>query len=848
MHFKIEPSNRWCHIHPGFISKFVAIHDITDEREVESGFTLMHTTLPAFEQTLFKVYRTRQNLIVVVMIVDKINKFDLDDRIEIYFDCNHDHIGFYQFIFSPETKPLVYTHQPYAEAGSTAFRWLDIHKYRWLSPMSDNVIGQNEHGPCLFAWFPIKDVFRNDDCCGFNVTRWNHRLKESQSWNRFTGNLLQDASGFGHLYAGKSPARCILKTAMIKNGCLQLTGAWNSPRMPAEFTIELCGPDNNRIFLKIQRKGNCFESRGGTINIPGRYRIYVRAKKQMVEPDFWFFDVTPVEPYQKRRFRLAMTYDIPDNIRFNSFTPKRLDASFAQIEQCGIQRIYWIDYPQYTDFPTFWNFASDGRYARETFRACGDILNMAVNLSQKRNLEFIGIFKPFDLGFTGPYPHKLRIGRNSTARGLVKRIDNRFDVALPQIAQHPEWTMSSHPNWMQTFNLPVTKLTFRSERPIARVQPGEIQIWTSTDNQKYLPYTGPCHLVQGERRELNMAWTPAGLRTEPGSHRVWFIELSKLRVTTPFIAVNFVNNQIRLVNRRFAIITAKNKNDVNVPVSFAPGRNIRDGFVMNSPWSWQNYTEEIIDKTDWTCGVVGIVMTERPGLTTVLEPAFPEARTLWLNHVDRLLKAGVDGIDIRTLCHHNTTTSWLQFAFAEPVRRRFRELYNREIEPTPADYQRIRRIRGECYSEFIRIASEHTRRHGKKFGVHIEPGNEVPDTMQTRMAMTIEWERWITEGWLDELTLKYWSPQSSFVHERILPLAKKAGLTVFYSESNNALNVPRAIELAENMVRSAVRAGLNGFTFYEEASYFRMNPSGVSWPVGLANHAIRRVANRLNIY
>jgi uncharacterized lipoprotein YddW (UPF0748 family) len=133
-------------------------------------------------------------------------------------------------------------------------------------------------------------------------------------------------------------------------------------------------------------------------------------------------------------------------------------------------------------------------------------------------------------------------------------------------------------------------------------------------------------------------------------------------------------------------------------------------------------------------------------------------------------------------------------------------------------------------------------RYGKKLGVHLEPNVEVPVAHNVRFAMHLDWETWIREGLLDEITLKYWSAQSAFVHERILPLARKAGIRVYPSERNFALNTARGIELAEHVARDAFRAGFAGYSFYETASYFCLNEEGVSFPIGLADHALSRAA------
>ena len=115
--------------------------------------------------------------------------------------------------------------------------------------------------------------------------------------------------------------------------------------------------------------------------------------------------------------------------------------------------------------------------------------------------------------------------------------------------------------------------------------------------------------------------------------------------------------------------------------------------------------------------------------------------------------------------------------------------------------------------------------------------------MNIRMQMEIQWKTWIAEGLIDEITLKYWTPQNRFVLEEIMPLARKAGIPVYQGERNFNTNCARAVEWTEWMARNTHNAGLAGFNFYEVESYFVLNPQGESWPVGNADVAIRHAAS-----
>jgi hypothetical protein len=183
------------------------------------------------------------------------------------------------------------------------------------------------------------------------------------------------------------------------------------------------------------------------------------------------------------------------------------------------------------------------------------------------------------------------------------------------------------------------------------------------------------------------------------------------------------------------------------------------------------------------------------------------------------------------------------YAFAEPVRTEFRSRYGREPGASWEDCTRIRRIRGDFYTEFLREGKRRAAAAGKRFAAHIEAGIEVPPECDQRMQFNLDWERWIAEGIVDELVLKWWFPQNPFIHERVLPLARRHGVPVYIVDRNSSLRrTPRALERAECLVREARAAGFAGYLWYEAADYKCPNAEGR--PVFRAHsaEAIRRSA------
>ena len=421
--------------------------------------------------------------------------------------------------------------------------------------------------------------------------------------------------------------------------------------------------------------------------IPGRHRLYPKTGSgALLEPGFFFFDLAI--PAQKRPFALCMTYDIPDDIRANYYSPERLTRQFQQLSDCGIRRLYWIDYPPYKEFSSFWDWAGVPGYSARTFREFGDILPAAARTGKQLGFDFMGVFKPFDLGFSGTWGNPPDNPRKRLQMGLVQDFDRSCLCAWPEIARHQEWTIQANSAWQAPCQYPVQQLTVYSAEPIPSLRKANIRLWVSKDNVRFSRHTGEFRVRQGVARRPNFRWTPAGKVREAGSQKNWFLQISGLNIMHPFLAVEVVGKDLRATNQTFLFMEALDRNGREAPITLSTAGDHHKGLVFGDKWSWANHREDIVDTFTWQNRPLGIAFAERPNLPTVLEPSYPGVRALWLTQVERILKTEADGVDIRTLCHHNVCLSWLLFAFAPAVRDAFRQRFGRDVQATDEDYER----------------------------------------------------------------------------------------------------------------------------------------------------------------
>jgi hypothetical protein len=558
----------------------------------------------------------------------------------------------------------------------------------------------------------------------------------------------------------------------------------------------------------------------------------------------------PPTAAQRKAFRFSLTYDIPDNVAYtNYYTPQRLERELATAKSWGLNRIYWIEYGPLSTWPSFWNMmvgqnfsAAAVRNVARTRRQCDDTLYWAARSAKKLGLEIIAVYKPFDLGFNTEWCKNDGV---STA----KEIENRWVCAHPDVAANQQFTMRANPVWTKRASFTIKRVCLYSTEPIARVAAGDVTIWVSADNVRYERYRKSFRVASGAIRRPHLLWTTAGKVEESENTRNWRIELSGLSIDTPFISVEIKGKTFPMRHRRFALAEAWGADGSEAPISLATTGNREKGFRFDKSWlGWANHTEPLIDEFTWSGAELGLVFKETEHASVLLEPTYKEARSVWLKHVQRILDAGVDGVEIRTIGHHNIVPSYLQLTFADPVRAEFRRRHGREVEATPADYERVRKIRGEAYTQFMRDARVLTGRLGKKLCAHVEWGAEVPPHLDTRLQlqMALEWQRWIREGIVDEVSLRGWSHWNPYVHKTLLPLARKHGVGVHIITKNLPGGMDlRAVELCERAVMESCAMGFAGYNLYEADNLLRMNNEGFPMAIGNIDKAARNAAARL---
>jgi hypothetical protein len=519
-----------------------------------------------------------------------------------------------------------------------------------------------------------------------------------------------------------------------------------------------------------------------------------------------------------KSFRVSITNDSPMVVVNRHYTPASLDAEMQAIKGWGVDRLHWIDYSNY---PSFWAMRIWDKQAAKTFKACGNLLEAACRAARKNKIELVPDFKVFDLSF---------VARPETPRqkDTLPGFDGSDILCIPEMPGREEAFIQTNPVWRRRAEFPIRTLRLFSLEPLPKIETAGIRISESADNVSYRPIpTGKSKIVVKKTNRANRRWTPAGAIPENGSQPCWMIEWTGLEITQPFVNIEIPDSQGSLFHRHFALVEALGADGRESPFLCSGDRPYEGAdylFDYAGKWpGWNNYNDHAVGFARIPLRSFGITFIEPLAINGLLEPTHPVAQKIWLNRVDYYLEHDVAGVSIRTLCHHRRCPSWLQYAFAPTVVEAFRKRHGRDPVAEEEDYAQVRRLRGEALGDFLAAASGKIRARQKKVIFQVEQGSELPALNESRMAMTYDYEKWISSGLFDELHVRSITGHSPWLRKTLLPLARRHGVEVHLMTRNHATGFgPTDFLDVQKIAADAKTMGYSGLNFYESANLYEL--------------------------
>lgn len=589
-----------------------------------------------------------------------------------------------------------------------------------------------------------------------------------------------------------------------------------------------------------------------------------------------------------RPFMLATAIDFSDDCKDITFTPRLLEDLLDAIVSLGTSRIYW-NYDQ----PGQWNTVARDRptmnaaRTTENFGGYDNLIATAGRLIRERDMEFVAVLRPFEMGLSSTIPRRSRSSQLAHIGGFVASLD-------PWIEGNPELRMRA---WMG--DVPndlsahfIGRIQLRSvDMTDVRIGPNDLQLWTSDDNETYLPLDVPMSLVAGVDASSRVVPDLLGGVVTPLGAQVRTIDIVGLRIRAPYIALTtrFTDTDATFRNTAIEMVRVFDTNDRPLPVVVASHKSTwdRPRNFPNSSLEYDGGVGDFLvrldtdfrrvhcndcrlrgvsdcmqlplepDEAECRDGVIAFAVGRNEYVPGQPSESYPGVQAEWMRWVDASLAAGAQGIDIRISNHSGWTNEPGLYGYNSPVIDAFEVAHGRAPRH-PDDQEKVGILRGDMYTDFLRRVRSRLDAAGARLHHHLEVESWRSDSPLARRrtqagSLRFDWRRWLREGLLDEATLMgvTWLP------DRILSDSLTSGISSLARDNRIPLNLRHHMFQSQDGATHAERLEtayssklVDGYILYDSASLFDRfkanRPGQLDFYPGLLE-ALRDRATKLGI-
>lgn len=471
-----------------------------------------------------------------------------------------------------------------------------------------------------------------------------------------------------------------------------------------------------------------------------------------------------------------LTIDFLDDVEQagRPFTADDIDRMMAWYASCGIRRIYWI---HYHDVLLTHAIAGSEQSA----------LELAAAAARRHGMSFWSQLRVFETGLAMTYmPYSLPLGD----RPSLEMLQGSSCLLSPFVMDHPEWRIARRPAAQMTKprgdQVARIDLIKEDDAP-TRIRAEDLELWTSAINGNFRRYTGPRRFderveqrLEGARRVLSLSdlelasdqrylLVRCSRRDEAPDFRQASDAIMELRdangdllPATPDRGL-YTNKQQRRMIRLIAyeVYGDWQALDEHLP-EIRPNPDLdptRLSFTFNSGFDGPRMALDGTPGTlSWHDGIAFRALGQDDYLPGSLHPAHPEVRAYWLDWVQAAIDAGADGATVRILNHSSWQQDKENFGFNAPALALYEERYG-QTAPADVDFQRLRQINGDCFTEFLREAAERLHAHGCELQAHVcsllgDAAKLATGLNHYPWQFAFDWERWIDEQVVDSILFK----------------------------------------------------------------------------------------------
>ena len=538
----------------------------------------------------------------------------------------------------------------------------------------------------------------------------------------------------------------------------------------------------------------------------------------------------------RHEFALEALVDFPDDAigAPEPITAAHIDAMLQRLAECGVHRVSWATYgdgrggfliPGHD--PQWLNLAA-------TYQELGhNPLAVAVQAAHRHGLEAYAYFKPYETGPAAVFPEG---SPESCLYGRLGQIGGRLSWLDPFVADHPHLRIQRRRDDLpQSGSAPICSLKLRkSDAAPTRLTGDHLQLWASDLNYRYrrldLPFT-VTESIEPCPRDVHDLFSGRRLAARGDPQRVLTLSGFELRAPYVLVTTDFGEGPADFGNTDLDMLAAFDQAGREIPGVIASGTAIwfanqvdfrNWGLIYDTGYNGQ-----------WLCldepnasgrrGMVAFARGRNDTLPAALCETEPQVQEYWLQRVEELLAAGVDGIDFREENHSTHTNHPQDYGFNEVVLQQCRERGSSDLATMAA-------VRGDAYTRFLARAKRQINARGKAMRINFQldwyRGDPAPHRRLAYPAnIDFQWQRWIDEGLTDEAVLRFFAlPFDSVfddaVAQELIDRCRRKGIP---------LTVNRYIQpetLAAECARVRHDGTFAGFILYETASFLQLQPGG----------------------
>ena len=546
----------------------------------------------------------------------------------------------------------------------------------------------------------------------------------------------------------------------------------------------------------------------------------------------------------RHEFAIEAFVDFPDDAgkACEPITPAHIDAMMRRLAESGVRRVSWEVCGDGWLMPT--HSASWKNMARTYIGLGQNSLVVAVEAAHRHGMEIYGYFKPYETGCSALFPEG---SYEAMTYGRLSQIGGRMTHVNPFVVDHPNLRirrrMDDLPGNIQSVPICGLKLRKRDASP-TRVSREHLQIWVSDLNYRYQRLDVPFEVhetVEPCPQDVRDLFTEELLAREGDAQRVLNLSGFEIRDMYVLVTTDFTEGPADFENTDLAMLSAYDAAGDEITGAIASGTSIwftdqldfrNWGLVFDHGFNGQKMClddpnkplEEIVA---FSRGCEGIVAFARgrneylPGALCETEPAVQE---FWLGCIERVLDAGVDGVDLREESHSAHTNHPQEYGYNEVVLEKCRQRGQ-------VDRATIAAVRGDAYTDFLGRAKQLINRRGAAMRIHFQMDWYRPDPALSRLLaypgnMDFQWRRWIEEGLTDEAVLRFFALPfdcvfDDSVAQEMIARCQDKNIPVTVNRYINRTNA-----LAEEFQRIRNDGRFAGFILYETANFLRIMANG----------------------